>query len=127
MTSQETLLLLVEDEYLIQETLQEPLSEAGFGLIVARNGREAINELEHDIARFRAVITDVHLGEGPDGWQVAHKARELNPEMPIIYITGAGSHEWSANGVPNSVLVPKPFVPAQIITAVSNLLNKTDV
>lgn len=37
---------------------------------------------------------------------------------------GCGSaHDWSANGVPNSVLITKPFVAAQIITALSQLLN----
>lgn len=121
------LLLLVDDEPLIALQLEDALSEAGFTCILARDGTAAFKEVEADMARFSGVITDVHLGPGPDGWQVAHRARELVPEIPIIYMTGAGSGEWSANGVPNSILVQKPFVPAQIITAITGLLNKSSV
>ena len=58
-----------------------------------------------------------------DGWAVARKAREMNPEFPIIYMTGADAEKWPVNGVPNSILLNKPFAPAQLLTAVSQLLN----
>jgi len=57
------------------------------------------------------------------GWDIARHARQLNPELPVIYVTGASAHEWGAMGVPNSVLLSKPFAPAQLLTAVSQLLN----
>jgi hypothetical protein len=41
----------------------------------------------------------------------------------VIYITGADGHDWASLGVPNSVLIGKPFAPAQVLTAVSQLLN----
>ena len=37
--------------------------------------------------------------------------------------TGASADEYASNGVPNSILLTKPFAPAQLLTAVSNLLN----
>jgi len=37
--------------------------------------------------------------------------------------TGAAGSEWASQGVPNSILLTKPFAPAQLITAVSQLLN----
>ena len=120
------LLLLVEDEAVIQVLLEDALTEAGFRLVIAANGDQAVAELDADAARFRAMVTDVDLGQGPDGWEVARHARELIPEMPIVYMSGASGHDWAAKGVPKSVLVAKPFVPAQIITAVSNLLNEAD-
>jgi DNA-binding NtrC family response regulator len=120
------LLLLVEDEEAIQMLLEDALTEAHFGLVIAASGGQALVELDRDAARFRAVVTDVDLGQGPDGWEVARHARELVPEMPIVYMSGASGHDWAAKGVPKSVLVAKPFVPAQIITAVSNLLNEVD-
>ena len=43
--------------------------------------------------------------------------------MPVVYMTGGSGHDWEAEGVPNSILVPKPFAPAQIISAVTTLLN----
>lgn len=68
-------------------------------------------------------ITDINFGASATGWDVARHARELKPDMPVIYMTGAEGHDWASLGVPNSVLVPKPFAPAQVITAVAQLLN----
>lgn len=121
------LLLLVEDEALIRMNLEEELTEAGFDLVVATTGKEALSQLDANAARFRGVLSDIRLGRGPDGWEVALRARELVPEIPVLYISGDSAHEWSAKGVPGSVMVSKPFVGAQIITAVSTLLNQSDV
>jgi hypothetical protein len=38
-------------------------------------------------------------------------------------MTGTHGEEWASKGVPDSVLLNKPFAPAQIVTAVSQLLN----
>jgi hypothetical protein len=40
-----------------------------------------------------------------------------------VYMTGAAAEAWAIQGVPNSILLRKPFAPAQIVTAVSQLLN----
>jgi DNA-binding response OmpR family regulator len=83
--------------------------------------------LEAPDVSYRALVTDVNLSPGKlTGWDVAKRARELHAEMPVVYMTGAGSHDWPSRGVPNSVLVPKPFAPAQIVTAVSQLLNQAN-
>jgi DNA-binding response OmpR family regulator len=58
-----------------------------------------------------------------NGWEVAKQAREIDPEFPIVYMTGGHADEWGARGVPNSVLLIKPFAPGQLVTAVSTLLN----
>ena len=123
--SEPVLILLVEDEVLIRMNLQEELAEAGFELVVAADGHRALAELEADAGRFRALVTDIRLGRGPNGWEVARRARELVPEMGVVYVSGDSAFEWSAQGVPGSVMVPKPFVPAQVITAVATLLNRT--
>ena len=120
------LLLLAEDEALIRMHLQEELVEEGFELVIATNGAQAWSELESDASRFRAVLTDIRLGGGPDGWELARRARELVPGMPVVYMSGDSAHEWASKGVPNSVLVAKPFVAVQIITAIATLLNRAD-
>jgi hypothetical protein len=51
------------------------------------------------------------------------KARAIDPEFPVVYISGASAADWPSKGVPNSIMLPKPFAPAQLVTAVSNLLN----
>jgi DNA-binding response OmpR family regulator len=58
-----------------------------------------------------------------DGWAVARASREIDPEFPVVYMTGAAADQWPVQGVPNSILLAKPFAPAQLVTAISNLLN----
>jgi len=54
-----------------------------------------------------------------DGWEVAKHAREIDPDFPIIYMTGGCADKWPSHGVPNSLLLTKPFAPAQLVTAVT--------
>ena len=122
-----TTLLLIEDESLIIDVLEEALTDSGFGVHKSNSGAEALKELEADATRFRAVITDIKLGAGPDGWAVAHRARELAPAMPIVYMSGDSAHEWASKGVPGSVMLAKPFAPAQLVTAVSTLITEADM
>ena len=55
---------------------------------------------------------------------MARKARELNPTIPVIYVSGKDGHDWSAQGVPQSVMIAKPFAVAQVVVAMANLLNQ---
>ena len=118
------LILLVEDEALVLMTIETALQEAGYEVLTAADGREALGVLEGRVEELGALVTDVRLGK-PDGWAVARRARELKPTLPVVYVTGDSAHEWAAQGVPGSVLVEKPFAPAQIVTAVSTLLIVT--
>ena len=79
-------LLVVEDEALLQEVLSLGLADGGFDVTLAKNGRQAIAELENDTNAFTAVITDVRLPGDLDGWAVARRARELVSDIPILYI-----------------------------------------
>jgi DNA-binding response OmpR family regulator len=116
---------VVEDERLIHMALEEALIEGGYSVEIASAGEEATEKLEAPDAHFGALVTDVNLGSKLSGWDVARRARELFPLLPVVYMTGADAAEWGVNGVPNSILVHKPFAPAQVVTAVSQLLNQT--
>jgi DNA-binding response OmpR family regulator len=119
-------LLLVEDEGLVRHDLKEGLSEAGFDVSDVAQGGKALSELEADPSRFSGLITDINLGRGPDGWEIARRARELIPNLPVVYISGHGSADWPSRGVPNSLTLSKPFATAQLITAISTLLVEAD-
>lgn len=119
-------ILLVEDEVLIQDILLSEFDDVGFDIVTANDGNQAIAELNADAGRFKAVITDIRLTEGLDGWEVARRAREHVPDMPIVYITGDSTHEWSSKGVPDSAVLMKPFAPTQLSTAVSTLIIAAD-
>jgi DNA-binding response OmpR family regulator len=120
------LLLLVEDEALIQNLLGNALVKAGYEVVVAENGVKALEELALDANRFRGVITDIRLGSGPNGWAVAHRARALSPTIPVIYMSGDSGHEWSPQGVPNSVMLVKPFRMSEVVAAISALILAED-
>lgn len=116
-------LLLVDDEVLITEMLYDALGDAGFEVIVANDGDWAKAILEDPSQPVAGLITDINMGNGPDGWDVARYARERQPDLPVIYMTGGAGHEWTSRGLPRSILVPKPFASGQIITAITTLLN----
>jgi CheY-like chemotaxis protein len=115
--------LVVEDEPIIRELVEDILQEGGYVVALAGSGDEAIAMLEAEAEHYRALISDIYLGQGASGWDVARRARELNDDLPVVYISGGNTHEWASKGVPNSVIVTKPFAPVQIATAVSQLLN----
>lgn len=117
------LILVVEDDQLIQTVVKEALTEGGFEAAVSATGEEAISLLQHDKDKYRALVTDVNLLGRLDGWEVAKRERELNPTLPVVYMTGAAADQWTSHAVPNSILLNKPFAPAQLVTAVSQLLN----
>lgn len=121
------LLLVVEDDHVVQQMLISELTDAGFEVVTASNGNQAIRQLEDKAARLRAIITDIRLGTGPDGWEVARRARELIPDVPAVYVTGDSAGEWSSKGVPKSIILVKPFSPTQLATAVATLLNEADM
>jgi DNA-binding response OmpR family regulator len=117
------IILVVEDDQLIQAMVEEALSDGGFESAITASGEEAITLLQGNKSNYRALVTDVNLLGHLSGWEVARVARELDPTMPIVYMTGTHGEEWASKGVPNSVLLNKPFAPAQLVTAIANLLN----
>ncbi|WP_425994941.1 response regulator [Afipia sp. DC4300-2b1] len=119
----EILILVVEDEMLLQALLEETLKDGGYDVTVVSTGEEAIKLLDADEPKYRALVTDVNLGRKVDGWDVARRAREINADTGVVYITGHGAADWASRGVPNSIVLTKPFAPAQLITAVSQLIN----
>jgi DNA-binding response OmpR family regulator len=116
-------ILVVEDDPLIQIMVEEALREGGFETDTVGSGEQAVTLLIGDHNEYRALVTDIHLLGKLDGWDVARAAREIDPAFLVVYITGEAAGEWAFKGVPNSILLDKPFAPAQIVTAVSHLLN----
>jgi CheY-like chemotaxis protein len=113
------LVLYVEDEPAVLELGVTALGDAGFGVEAAHTGAEAIAHLEARHKRFSALVTDINLAAGADGWEVARRARELFPDIPVVYVSGASAEHWPARGVPGSLMLAKPFAIAQLVVAVS--------
>lgn len=116
--------LLIDDEPLVLDLLQSALDDAGFGVVLAHNDDEAFAALEAEGARnFVGLITDVNLSSGRTGWDVAKRARQLRAALPVVYVTGDSEQDWTAKGVLSSLVVPKPFAPAQVVAALATLID----
>jgi CheY-like chemotaxis protein len=116
------LLLLVEDEPMIQVMMRAILEDGGFTVVTASDGDEALAVIAETL-QVSGLITDIQLGDGPNGWAVARHARHFKAELPVVYMTGDSAADWAAEGVPKSIMLAKPFAPAQVVTAISALLN----
>jgi DNA-binding response OmpR family regulator len=118
------IILVVEDDHLIQSVVEESLTDGGFEIVIASSGENALELLGASETKYRALVTDINLGPGKvDGWEVARHAREIDPDFPVVYMSGKEAADWPSKGVPNSIMLAKPFAPAQLVTAVSQLLN----
>lgn len=117
------LVLMAEDDYQLQSLFEDCLRESGFEVHLVSSGAEALTLFTGKVAQYVVLITDVNLNGGLSGWDVARQIRNTVPDFPIIYMTGAAGNQWTSQGVPNSILLQKPFAPAQLITAVTQLLN----
>ena len=118
---------MVEDEVLIHSLLQVPLEEGGFEVDIVTSARAAVAALETPDAGYRALVTDIRLGrDEPTGWDVARRAREIDAGLSVVYITGDGARDQRPTGCPASLLLNKPFAPAQVVTAVAQLLNAAE-
>lgn len=115
--------LVVEDQPLILLSVCEALEAGGYATLAISTGIEAATLIEDESGQFAALVTDVRLGQGLDGWALARRAREFNPDLPVVYMSGDSAPEHGARGVKDSMMIQKPFVGSQIVRAVSVLLN----
>jgi CheY-like chemotaxis protein len=84
--------------------VEEALADGGFQTAIAGSGEEAVTLLKGNRSNYRALATDINLLGTMDGWEVARQAREIDPEFPIVYMTGAAADQSASHGVPNSIL-----------------------
>ncbi|MEO6718020.1 MAG: response regulator [Novosphingobium sp.] len=124
--TEDIVLLPVEDEPLILMRIKSLLEDGGYTVLTAAAGDQAMGLLEQRHEEICGLITDIKLGDGPSGWELAHHARELEPRISIVYMSGDSASDWPIEGVPKSVMLQKPFADAQLLTAISTLLNEVD-
>jgi DNA-binding response OmpR family regulator len=107
--------LLVEDEGAIAALLEETFQDHGFDVAVAGYADEAIRLLEAEPGGFPLLVTDVQLGPGGDGFDVARRARELDPDVRVVFMTGHAEADVAGRGVADALIAPKPFTPEQLV------------
>jgi CheY-like chemotaxis protein len=102
--------LVVEDDPFVREIAATGLEDAGFAVIEAARGRQALEFLQAGLA-VDAVLTDLRL-LGANGWAVAWAYRERFPDLPVLYVTG---YAEQMQPVPGGTIISKPYRMAQVI------------
>jgi DNA-binding NtrC family response regulator len=117
-------ILVVEDERAIQIALSGLLRRAGYEVEVSGTGQDAISRLvEH---RFDLVLTDLALGNGPNGMDVLLAAKNHRPETSVVMITAHGSEKIAVDAMKAGAddYVPKPFDNDEIRLVVQRALDR---
>jgi DNA-binding response OmpR family regulator len=104
--------LLVEDEFLISEWVAQALSEQGFAVQTAANATDALGHLTSD--QVDILFTDINLPGGMDGAALARRAREMLPNLPVVYASARATMLAPDARVPGAIIVPKPYQPALV-------------
>jgi DNA-binding response OmpR family regulator len=115
-------ILIVEDDFIISHDICEFLRDHGHQVRPVYCGQaafEAIDRHEH----MTALLTDIDLGPGPDGVDVARYARAFAPHLPVVFMSAALHPRHEFNGVTRSEFIAKPYQPAQIAAAIDRVIR----
>ncbi len=119
-----TKILYVEDEPFLGKIVKESLETRGFEVCMVADGREVIAQFKS----FQPVICvlDIMLPHR-DGYALAQDIRQLNPEMPIVFLTAKTQTEDVLKGFQSggNDYIRKPFSMEELIVRIQNLLQLT--
>ncbi|QPM91201.1 hybrid sensor histidine kinase/response regulator [Pseudooceanicola algae] len=116
-------LLLIEDDPLFGEILAESLRHLGADLAHVTDGRAAASRLM-DGTHLDALITDIVLPGGVNGFDLARMGRRSQPDLPVIYISGyAGSHPDDADHPPG-IHLRKPMKVDELTRSILRLCRR---
>jgi two-component system cell cycle sensor histidine kinase/response regulator CckA len=116
--------LAVDDDPLVLRFMQEALQRNGFRVIAARNGREALEELERCGGEVDLLVSDVIMPV-MDGLTLAREVARTRPELPVLFVSGYFSGRDELQGAPGLLrleVLPKPFSSELLIGRVKRLL-----
>ncbi|WP_293378277.1 response regulator transcription factor [Phenylobacterium sp.] len=115
-------ILVVEDNYILNQDVCEFLREEGHLIKSVYCGKDAFDIIDRH-EDMVALLTDVDLGPGPDGINVARYARAFSPRLPVVFMSANSNGRHELAGVAGSEFVAKPFRPQQIAKALSRVIQ----
>jgi len=118
-------ILVIDDDPVLRRVITLALEAAGHSVLRCENGKKAVDFLEHDHADL--LITDIIMPE-MDGVETVRAARRLQPDLPILAISGGGSFAPAdylgiARAFGATEVLPKPFHPPELVERVARLLG----
>ncbi|GAL00178.1 two-component system response regulator [Nonlabens ulvanivorans] len=123
MNKEKTHILLAEDEPALGMIIKESLETRGFNVTHSMNGLQAYESFESHHPQI--AVLDVMMPE-LDGFSLAKKIRQVNEEMPIIFLTAKSQTEDVLEGfhVGGNDYLKKPFSMEELIVRINNLLSR---
>jgi DNA-binding NtrC family response regulator len=117
--SNESPILLVDDDELVSGLLSSWLTAAGLKSVVVSSGREAIDKFRQ--MAFSAVVLDVDLGAAPDGIGVLDDIRRENLDIPVIMMSGRASVHVREDAIQRGAyaFLFKPFDPESLLRLIT--------
>ena len=107
--------LFVEDEPLVRESVIPELEDAGFEVITAENGDDASCILRK-MGRIDLLLTDIRMPGRINGWDLAEMARGRHPKLQVIYTSAFAPQQGSE--IEGSLFLAKPFRIGEILNAI---------
>ncbi|KKB80093.1 hypothetical protein VW35_06545 [Devosia soli] len=111
-------ILVVEDNPLLLLDLCDQLEELGYTTVSATSAATGMRLIDTSVS---ALITDIELGNGPDGLALARLAARYRPGLPIVVVSG-GVTPTAADLPPGAVFLPKPYSLDAVVAALEGQL-----
>ncbi len=117
--------LLVEDEELVRQFARSALEQAGYKVIEAANGQEALGRIQDPGTHVDLVLTDVVMPE-MGGRELGEQLGRLRPALPVLYLTGYAEETTPREEAPppGAVCLRKPFRPQELTAKIREALDK---
>ncbi|MEO1138440.1 MAG: ATP-binding protein [Pseudomonadota bacterium] len=116
------LVLVVEDEAQLMEMMTELVSSFGYSVVQATNGKDAIDVLRSG-KEVELLLTDVVMPGDFGGFELAKRAREIVPEIPVVYMSGYTGFSETEMGEVVAPLLQKPSSPSDLAEALKKALQ----
>ncbi len=118
------IILLVEDNHQLRESLAEVLRVLGYQVLEAEDGHRALELVESPDTTMDLLITDVVM-PGIPGTTLANQLRQRFPGLPVILMSGhLHGHERPDDGDPDVILLPKPTSVKDLAATIRKLLDE---
>lgn len=116
-------ILLVEDAATVRQLLREVLRSAGYFIVEAADGVEALEQLANHKGTIHLVISDVVMPR-MNGRQLMEEVRRTRPETLFLFMSGYMSDKVGRQGL-DAPFIQKPFLPSDLLRAVRKVLSHT--
>jgi two-component system, NtrC family, response regulator HydG len=114
--------LIVDDDPVVRDSLGKWFISEGFRVETAPSARHALEAMQHDT--YDAALLDIKM-PGMDGMALQEKLREIDPDMPLVIMTGYASVETAVQALKQGAYdyITKPFDPDELVHLMRNAIE----